>query len=90
LDAENNPIKPFNFREGVLKGGTRVEDVYRTFYTGLAGTPMPAFAGILNDEENWHLVSYIAYLMGKTNVKESDMASAATIAMVTDTTKTSK
>lgn len=85
-DAENNPIKPFNFREGALKGGTRVEDIYRTFYTGLAGTPMPAFAGILSDEDNWHLVSYITYLMGKTNVKESDLASA-TIAVADSTGK---
>ncbi|MBS1904714.1 MAG: c-type cytochrome [Bacteroidetes bacterium] len=89
-DAEDNPIKPFNFREGVLKGGTRVEDVYRTFYTGLAGTPMPAFGGILSDEENWHLVSYITYLMGKTNVTEAAMAAAATAAPTADSTKTAK
>ncbi len=82
-DAEKNPIKPFNFREGVLKGGSRVEDIYRTFYTGLAGTPMPAFGGILSDEDNWHLVSYVVYLMGKTNVKESDLAAVPII----DTTK---
>lgn len=75
-DAEDNPIKPFNFREGSLKGGARVEDIYRTFYTGLAGTPMPSFGGILSDEDNWHLVSYIVYLMGKTNVHESDLISA--------------
>lgn len=75
-DAEDNPIRPFNFREGVLKGGSRIEDIYRTFYTGLAGTPMPAFGGILSEEDNWHLVSYAIYLMGKTNVKESDLTQA--------------
>jgi len=86
-DAEDRPIKPFNFRDGVLKGGSRVEDIYRTFYTGLAGTPMPAFGGILSDEENWHLVSYVVYLMGKTNVKESDLATMPSVAALTDTTK---
>jgi cytochrome c oxidase cbb3-type subunit I/II len=75
-DAEDHPIQPFNFREGQLKGGTRVEDIYRTFYTGLAGTPMPAFGGVLSDEDNWHLVSYVVYLMGKTNVKENDLVNA--------------
>ncbi|MDP4219979.1 MAG: cytochrome c [Bacteroidota bacterium] len=85
-DAEDNPIKPFNFREGVLKGGSRIEDIYRTFYTGLAGTPMPAFGGILTDEENWHLVSYVIFLMGKTNVKEADLANIPVVA-ATDSTK---
>ncbi len=86
-DADNNPIKPFNFREGLLKGGSRVEDIYRTFYTGLAGSPMPAFGGILSDEDNWHLVSYVVYLMGKTNVKESDIAGAIATLPKTDSIK---
>ncbi len=86
-DADGNPIKPFNFQEGILKGGSRVEDIYRTFYTGLAGSPMPAFGGILSDEDNWHLVSYAIYLMGKTNVKESDIAAAITTVAKTDSTK---
>lgn len=74
-DNDGNKIVPFNFREGVLKGGSRIEDVYRTFYTGLAGTPMPAYGGILTDDENWHLVSYVIYLMGKTKTTESDLQS---------------
>ena len=73
-DNEGNKIVPFNFREGVLKGGSRIEDIYRTFYTGLAGTPMPAYGGILSDDENWHLVSYVIYLMGKTKVTESELS----------------
>ncbi len=85
-DAEDNPIKPFNFQDGMLKGGTKVEDIYRTFYTGLAGTPMPAFAGILTDEENWHLVSYVVYLMGKTNVKEADLTASVASATMNDST----
>ena len=75
-DAEGNPMPAFKFTDGVLKGGSRVEDIYRTFYTGLAGTPMPAFGGILSDDDNWHLVSYVLYLMGKTNVTEAAIVSA--------------
>ncbi|HEY6172134.1 MAG TPA: c-type cytochrome, partial [Candidatus Kapabacteria bacterium] len=52
-DAEGNPLPAFKFTDGILKGGNRVEDIYRTFYTGLAGTPMPAFGGILSDDDNW-------------------------------------
>ncbi len=76
-DAEGKKIMPFNFREGVLKGGSTTKDIYRTFYTGLAGTPMPAYGGILSEDENWHLVSYVVYLMGKTKVTEADLMKAA-------------
>lgn len=78
-DAEGNPISAFKFTDGVLKGGNKVEDIYRTFYTGLAGTPMPAYGGILSDDDNWHLVSYVLYLMGKTNVTESDLSSSTNV-----------
>lgn len=74
-DAEGNPMPAFKFTDGVLKGGNRIEDIYRTFYTGLAGTPMPAYGGILSDDDNWHLVSYVLYLMGKTNVTETALSS---------------
>jgi mono/diheme cytochrome c family protein len=76
-DAEGNPIPAFKFTDGVLKGGNTIEDIYRTFYTGLAGTPMPAYGGILSDDDNWHLVSYVLYLMGKTNISEAGLSSPA-------------
>jgi cytochrome c oxidase cbb3-type subunit 2 len=41
-DEKGRPIKPHNFSSGVWKGGGRVEDVYRSFATGLNGTPMPS------------------------------------------------
>jgi cytochrome c oxidase cbb3-type subunit I/II len=87
LDNAGNPIVPFNFTDGVLKGGATVKDIYRTFYTGLAGTPMPAFGGILSDEDNWHLVSYVLYLMGKTRFTDTDILKASPMAATTDTTK---
>jgi mono/diheme cytochrome c family protein len=84
-DAAGNKIEPFNFTDGVLKGGNTVKDIYRTFYTGLAGTPMPSFGGILSDDDNWHLVSYVLYLMGKTRFTDSDIATAATLPPQRDT-----
>lgn len=74
-DAEGNPIKPFNFTEGILKGGSTAKDIYRAFYTGLAGTPMPSYGGVVSDAENWHLVSYALYLMGKTKWSQHDIDS---------------
>lgn len=56
------PIKPFDFTSGALKGGASPADVYRTFTTGLNGTPMPSYQDILSDEDRWHLVSFILSL----------------------------
>jgi cytochrome c oxidase cbb3-type subunit 2 len=77
VDAYGNKIEPFNFTDGVLKGGSTVKDIYRTFYTGLAGTPMPSFGGILSDDDNWHLVSYVLFLMGKTRFTTQDIDNAS-------------
>jgi mono/diheme cytochrome c family protein len=35
-------IRPANLTRGVFKGGASPADLYRTFRTGLSGTPMPA------------------------------------------------
>jgi len=69
-DIWGNPQRPFNFTKGRLKGGARVEDIYRTFMTGIGGTAMPSFADIFDqpDGENifkddaWNLVSYVLSL----------------------------
>jgi cytochrome c oxidase cbb3-type subunit I/II len=37
------PIRPFDFTTGNFKFGDSPQDVYRTFNTGLNGTPMPSF-----------------------------------------------
>jgi mono/diheme cytochrome c family protein len=44
------------------RGGATREDIYRTFTTGLNGTPMPSFAESLTDEERWQLVDYVVSL----------------------------
>jgi mono/diheme cytochrome c family protein len=46
---------------GMLHGGRRPIDVYRRIYSGINGTPMPAFGDALAEEPDtiWHLVHYI-------------------------------
>lgn len=69
-DVWGNPQKPFDFTKGRLKSGPSVQDIYRTFMTGVGGTAMPSYADIFGepDGENifagdaWHLVSYIVSL----------------------------
>ncbi len=43
LDDWEVPIRPFDFTTGNFKFGDSPADVYRTFNTGLNGTPMPSY-----------------------------------------------
>lgn len=49
---------------GMLHGGQRPLDVYRRIYSGINGTPMPAFKNVFADDPNeiWHLVDFVFYL----------------------------
>jgi cytochrome c oxidase cbb3-type subunit 2 len=57
------PITPRDFTRGPLKVGDRPEDLYRTFLTGLNGSPMPSFAEAgMTPDEAWALVAYVRSL----------------------------
>jgi mono/diheme cytochrome c family protein len=58
-DAWDRPAKPRDLRSAPLRGGDTARDLYRTLLTGLDGTPMPAFAEGMNDEERWELAAYV-------------------------------
>jgi mono/diheme cytochrome c family protein len=62
-DNKDNPIKPYNFREGIrFKCGDSDADIYRIFMTGLDGTPMPSFMDYLKPADAWDLVHYLRTL----------------------------
>lgn len=49
----------FDFTYGIYKGGSRPVDVYRTFVTGLDGSPMPSYADAIPEpRDRWALVYY--------------------------------
>ncbi len=53
----------FDFTQGVYKGGASAESLYRTFVTGLDGTPMPSYVDSLpDDEDRWALAQYVLSL----------------------------
>ncbi|MBI5609423.1 MAG: cytochrome c [Deltaproteobacteria bacterium] len=53
----------FDFTYGVYKGGMRPLDVYRTFVTGLDGSPMPSYdQSIPAVADRWALVHYVRSL----------------------------
>ncbi len=61
----NDMTRPANFNFGVIKRGPKVEDIYTSITAGVEGTPMLSFAGLLSEDDRWHLTSYILEIMGK-------------------------
>lgn len=64
-DDAGNPLKPADFHKGWnFRGGHRPEDIFRTFLTGLNGTPMPSSLDALGDnpeglDKAWDLANYV-------------------------------
>lgn len=52
---------------GMFHGGNRPDDIYRRIYSGINGTPMPAFDAKLADQPElfWHLVHYVQFISGE-------------------------
>lgn len=65
-DEWGYPIRPADLTQGArLKRGATPKDIYLTLYTGLMGTPMPSYAGALeNSGQEWDLVHYVVMLSG--------------------------
>jgi mono/diheme cytochrome c family protein len=51
-----------DFTQGVYQSGRSKRDLYRVFYTGLDGTPMPAYEASLPPEQIYHLVNFLLSL----------------------------
>ncbi|MFQ5748334.1 MAG: c-type cytochrome [Planctomycetota bacterium] len=63
VDDWGDPIRPADFTlSGGLKTGSDPRMIYRTFMTGLDGTPMPSFGAQLTPEDAWDLTHYVFWL----------------------------
>ena len=62
VDDEHLPIVPQNFTRGEWRSGGRPLDVFRTFTTGINGTPMPSFdeALLVGRDAFTNLDSYVS------------------------------
>lgn len=59
-DDWDQPIRPADLtKRWTFRGGSSREDIYRTFTTGLNGSPMPSYADLIEQEDRWHLVDYV-------------------------------
>lgn len=75
-DIWNLPSKPSDLRQPHLRCGDRPIDVYRVLATGLNGTPMISYEGVLTEAQRWDIVAYIQTLklpdqptLGSANVR---------------------
>ena len=59
-DYQDRPIKAADLTRGEVsfKTGSRPEDIFRVLTIGMAGTPMPSFA-TLTDEDRWNAAFYV-------------------------------
>ena len=67
-DDRGHIILPRDFTRGVYAAGGDKRTLYRTFITGLDGTPMPSHAGSATSAELMDLVNYTLSLEGKRNI----------------------
>lgn len=76
-DDWGNPIRPADLtKRWTFRGGAGREDIYRTFMTGLNGTPMPSFASSIKEEDRWKLVDYVYSLSPGSDPGYAGMVSA--------------
>jgi len=79
-DDWSNPIPPADLtRRWTFRGGHRREDIYRTFTTGLNGTPMPSFASSITEADRWRLVDYVYSLSSGDEPPYASMVTADSV-----------
>jgi mono/diheme cytochrome c family protein len=64
-DVWGFPAPAADITAGMLHGGRRPLDIYRRIYTGINGTPMPAFGEVYAKDPDsiWHMVHYILHIV---------------------------
>ncbi|MBC8353175.1 MAG: cytochrome c [Planctomycetes bacterium] len=77
-DAWGNVAPAADITARMLHGGRRPIDVYRRIFTGINGTPMPAFSQALAQEPEalWHLVHYVKSIVEGRKVEGLDQVVA--------------
>ncbi|MBL9118234.1 MAG: cytochrome c [Verrucomicrobiaceae bacterium] len=58
-DFWNHPGRPSDLRQPHLRCGDRAEDMYRVLMTGLNGTAMVSFEGVLTADQRWEIIGWL-------------------------------
>jgi mono/diheme cytochrome c family protein len=64
-DGWGYPIRPRDFTGGVYRSGSENRDLWVTIATGINGTPMGAYRGVLSSDEIWDIVHFVRSLEKK-------------------------
>ena len=67
-DALGRVVRARDFTRGIYRSGSRREDLYRTFFTGLDGTPMPGYEDNLTPRGIYDVVNYLLSLERRRGV----------------------
>ena len=63
MNSEHEPLPPYDFTVTErFKCGVTNRDLYRTFMTGMDGSPMLSYADKLTPDEAWDLVHFVRAL----------------------------
>lgn len=57
-DNDGRSMRAYDFTSGFYKAGSSLKAVYRTYMTGLDGTPMPSYFESVPPKDRWPLVHY--------------------------------
>jgi len=80
LDTDaGEAIRPADLtKRWAFRGGSTREDIYRTFTTGMDGTPMPSYADSIEVEARWQLVDYV-YSLSRDTANYSNVVIARAV-----------
>jgi mono/diheme cytochrome c family protein len=61
-DTAGRPIRARDLTQEPYRGGTERSDVYYRLVTGLDGTPMPSYDGVIDPPDLWAIADYVLSL----------------------------
>lgn len=63
-DSKGRPTRILSLRDARnYKSGSTPADIYRTLMTGIDGSPMPSFAGVMSEREAWAIAYFLHSLI---------------------------
>jgi len=73
-DDKGEPIRPYNFHDGTrFRCGETNKDLYKIFMTGLDGSPMPSFAGVIEPKDAWDLAHFLRTLQPRVQSQSREL-----------------
>lgn len=60
VDDWGTLVRPNNFTQGIFRGGRRPIDMYYRIHSGINGSGMNNFGGVLKGEDIWDLVNFVS------------------------------